>query len=161
MPTIHATLRFAGGRVKGLSPAVDPDEPLRKGEAASAGGGEPGEPGEQGPPGRSFYERRIQQVPAASGVVECNWALYDEIRLTLTGNATLVFNGANDGQGCTLKVAQDATGGRTLALPSNVRYSADITAYAATVGAGKKDRIGFIRDGDDSMYDFVSVIKGF
>lgn len=211
MPVVHATMRFAGGRIKGLVPAVDPDEPQRKAEAGEGGpgGGEPGAdgksayqswldignsgsevdfiaslkstepgppgdqgepgadstvpgpPGDQGEPGISFFQRRVQTVAGVSGTVACDWSLYDEIRLALTGNVALTFSGAADGQGCTLKISQDAAGSRTVALPGNVRYSTDITGYAPSTAGSKTDRIGFIHDAGDSKYDFVSVIKGF
>lgn len=209
MATILSTLRLAGGRIKGLSPAVDADEPLRKGEGSTGGGGADGKsayqswldlgnvgteadfiaslastvagptgdagppgdpgldgadstvPGPAGPRGLSFYQRRVQTVAGVTGTFACDWSLYDEVRLALVGNVTLTFSGAADGQGCTLKIGQDATGGRTVGLPGNVRYSSDITGYAPSTAANKTDRVGFIHDGGDSKYDFVSVIKGF
>lgn len=120
-----------------------------------------GDPGDPGDPGRDFYNRRIQTVATSGTAVTCNWNDYDEIRITLTDNATLTFTGGNDGQGCTLKIKQDATGGRTVTLPANVRFNADVTAYTATTTANKSDRIGFINDAADGKYDFVSMIKGF
>lgn len=116
--------------------------------------------GEQGERGLSFYQRRVHSA-SISGAYTCDWSLYDEIRLTLTGNVTLTFSGAADGQGCTLKLKQDATGGRTVTLDANVRFNLDVTAYTPTATAAKSDRLGFIRDATDNKYDFVSVIKGF
>ena len=113
------------------------------------------------PPAALVYQRRVQTVGTATGAVTCNWGLYDEIRLTLTGSVTLTFSGANDGQGCTLKLVQGGAGSHTVALDGAVRYSADITGYTPTATAGKGDRLGFIRDVGDGKYDFVSVIKGF
>lgn len=52
MVAVHTSLTMVGGRMRGLSPAVDNDEPLRKGEASE---GTPGE-GEPGPPGKSAYQ---------------------------------------------------------------------------------------------------------
>lgn len=40
-------------------------------------------------------------------------------KLTLTGNSTLVINGLKGGEYGTLEIIQDATGSRTLTLPSN------------------------------------------
>ena len=105
--------------------------------------------------------RRILTVPAATGAVTINWALYDEVRLTLVGNVALTFTGATDGQGCTLKLVQDATGSRLLTIGTNVRFSTDVPSLALTTTAGKRDRVGFIFDAPDGVYDFVSVIKGF
>lgn len=229
MPAIHSNLVFVGSRrIRGLVPAVNADEPLRKNESSTGGGasaydiavtngfvgdeaawlaslvGGPGTngengtdgtdgddganglsayavavangfvgsqaawlasllgaPGSNGTAGRDFFNRRIQTVTGATGAVTCDWSTYDEIRLNLVGNVTLTFSGANDGQGCTLKLKQDATGSRTVALPANVRYSVDIPGFTATTTASKADRIGFINDQGDGKYDFVSLIKGF
>lgn len=119
-----------------------------------------GPKGDTGNAGRSFYERRVQSI-TANGAVTCDWALYDEIRLTLTGNTMLSFNAGNDGQGCTLKIKQNGVGNFTLTLPASVRFNADVVGYTNTKTADKADRIGFIYDAPDSRYDFVSVIKGF
>ncbi len=113
--------------------------------------------------GASFNQRRIGSIVASavSGAINCNWANFDEIRVLLDANGTLTFSGGNDGQGCTLKVKQDGTGGRTLALPASLRFNADITGYTPTTTANKADRVGFIYDAGDNKYDFVSVVKGF
>lgn len=111
--------------------------------------------------GRNFQQRRIQTVGSATGAVTCEWALYDEIRLTLTGDVVLTFTGAVDGQGCTLKIIQGGAGSHDVTLDGDVRFSEDITAYIPSTAATKGDRLGFIRDSADSKYDFVSIIKGF
>ncbi|MGH8032522.1 MAG: hypothetical protein ACREO8_09205 [Luteimonas sp.] len=122
--------------------------------------GEQGEQGEQGPPGIAA-NRRVQVITETdSGLVACDWNSYDEIRVTLTSNTTFTFSGALDGQGCILKIKQDGTGGRTVALPSGVRYNALITAYFVTATADKADKVGFVFDGTDSRYDIVSIVPG-
>jgi hypothetical protein len=125
--------------------------------------GDKGNDGDIGPQGVSFFNRRIQTIlaSATSGAVTCNWNNFDEIRVTLDANTTLTFIGGNDGQGCTLKLKQDATGTRTLTMASSVRFNADIVSYTTTAAANKADRLGFIYDSADNKYDFVSVIKGF
>lgn len=105
--------------------------------------------------------RRIQTISAASGAIICNWANYDEIRLRLTGNVTLTFQGPNDGQGCLLKLTQDATGGRTVTLPATVRYNALVQHYDPTPTPGATDKVGFIYDSADGTYDFVTFVPGF
>lgn len=118
--------------------------------------------GPRGLQGLSFFNRRVQTIPTVvGGTATCDWGLYDEIRITLDANVTLTFTGGTDGQGCTLKLKQDATGGRTVTLPGAVRFNADITGYTTTTTASKSDRVGFIHDAGDSKFDFVSVIKGF
>ncbi|ASK91042.1 hypothetical protein KWH04_01210 [Xanthomonas campestris pv. trichodesmae] len=122
--------------------------------------GKQGEPGIQGPPGIAA-NRRVQLVTDTdTGLVACDWNAYDEIRVTLTSNTTFTFSGALDGQGCILKIKQDSVGGRTVALPSGVRYNALITTYFVTTIAGKADKVGFVFDGADSRYDIVSIVPG-
>lgn len=122
--------------------------------------GPQGPQGEQGPPGIAA-NRRVQVIAETdSGLVACDWNSYDEIRVTLTSNTTFTFSGALDGQGCIMKVKQDSTGGRTVVLPSGVRYNALITTYSVTSGANKADKVGFVFDGTDSRYDIVSIVPG-
>jgi hypothetical protein len=71
------------------------------------------------------------------------------------------FTGAVDGQKLILEIIQDATGSRTFAFPSSVRYGTDITAITLTTTASKTDRIGFIYNSSAAKYDVVAVIKGF
>ena len=105
--------------------------------------------------------RRIQTITAASGAIICNWANYDEIRMRLVGDVTLTFQGAVDGQGCLLKFTQDATGGRNVTLPGTIRYNALVQSYTTTPTPGLSDKIGFIYDTGDSVYDFVTFVPGF
>lgn len=107
----------------------------------------------------TYLPRRIFRNAAATGTITINWALYDEARLTLTGNITLVFSGAADGQGCVVKLKQDGTGGWGVTMPSQTRYSLDIPGYANTIAPGAIDRIGFLYDNDDTKYDFVSMVR--
>lgn len=115
----------------------------------------------RGDPGPSSNaSRRILTVTSASGAVVCNWLLYDEIRLRLTGPITLNFTGARDGQGCLLKIQQDAVGGRLVTLPANVRFNTLVQFYAPSPNPGIVDKIGFIYDGADSSYDLSALIQG-
>lgn len=122
--------------------------------------GAQGPQGEQGPPGISAA-RRVQTITSTpTGAVTCDWASYDEIRVTLTTDTTFTFAGALDGQGCILKVKQDATGGRLVNLPASARFNAILTAFSASTAAGRADLLGFRYDGDDARYDFVSLVPG-
>lgn len=122
--------------------------------------GAQGDRGEQGPAGLAAA-RRVQLVADTdTGSVACDWSAYDEIRITLTANTTLTFAGALDGQGCILKLRQDAVGSRSVSLPANVRTNAIIAAYSPTLVAGKADLVGVRYDGQDSRYDLVSLIQG-
>lgn len=114
--------------------------------------------GAQGLP--SNISRRIQTINSASGAIICNWALYDEIRLRLVGDVTLVFQSAVDGQGCLVKLTQDSVGGHTVTLPASVRYNTLLTSYVASSAPGLADKVGFIYDSGDSKYDLVSLVPG-
>lgn len=122
--------------------------------------GDKGDKGDPGPPGIPS-QRRIQIVANTdTGAVPCDWGAYDEIQIHLTANATLTFVNALPGQGCILKLRQDATGGRNVTLPASVRYNRLITSYSNTNGPNDGDKIGFQYDDSDSVYDFVSVVPG-
>lgn len=122
--------------------------------------GEKGDRGDPGAPGIPSL-RRIQTIADTdTGSVTCDWSAYDEIRVTLTTNATFSFTGALDGQGCVLKLKQGGVGGYTATFDAAVRFNALIPSYAPTSALGKADKVGFVYDGGDGKYDFVSVVPG-
>lgn len=100
-------------------------------------------------------------VTTASGTYTCNWANYDVIEVTISANTTFTFSGAVSGQKCLLKIKQDATGSRTVTLPSSVRFGTDVTSYTATTTASKKDYVGFVYDSADAKYDLLAINKDF
>ena len=104
--------------------------------------------------------RRVYVNAAASGSLTINWALYDVAVLTVVGNLSLTFSGATQEQGCIVRLKQDGVGGRTVSLPSSVRYGSALTGYAPSTASNVSDRIGFIYDSIDNKYDFVSAVKG-
>lgn len=116
---------------------------------------------------RSFYQEPVTQIPkrigtpAYSGTINCDWGLYDLIRITLTGNATLTFSGATDGQNCQLELTQDVTGSRIITWPATVRASTDLPMPALTTTANKMDKFGFQRNTGADKYDLSAVLKGF
>lgn len=122
--------------------------------------GEKGDRGETGPPGGTV--RRIHTIPDTdTGSVVCDWAAFDEIRITLTTDTSLSFSGASDGQGCILKLKQNAVGGWAVTLPASaVRFNSLIDSYNNTRTAGRADKIGFVYDAGDTRYDFVSIVPG-
>lgn len=122
--------------------------------------GAKGDQGDQGPPGIPSM-RRIQIIANSdTGSVVCDWNSYDEIRVTLTANTTFDFSGALDGQGCVLKIRQGGAGGWTVDFGTDVRFNSLISTFNPTLLAGKADKLGFVYDGQDSLYDFVSVVPG-
>ena len=104
--------------------------------------------------------RRIQTITSASGAVVCNWENFDEIRMRLTGDVTLTFVGAVNGQGCMIKFEQDAVGGRTVTLPTQVRYNALVPSFEMNPNPGKIDKLAFIFDAGDSRYDLQGFTPG-
>lgn len=122
--------------------------------------GDKGDKGDAGPPGAP-YSRRVQVIASTpTGAVDCDWSAYDEIRVTLTSPTSFQFNGALDGQGCILKIRQDAVGGRPATLPSTVRFNQVIGDYNATQTPGRIDLVGFRYDDEDGRYDLVSLVPG-
>jgi hypothetical protein len=66
--------------------------------------------------------------------------------LTLSANSALTFPAAVSGKQFTLGLTQDATGSRTVAWPSTVRWAGG-TAPALTATAAKTDVLSFLSDG--------------
>ncbi|ATS92294.1 tail assembly protein [Stenotrophomonas phage vB_SmaS_DLP_5] len=122
--------------------------------------GPKGDTGPQGPPGIPS-QRRIQEVSDTNtGSVLCDWNAYDEIRITLTTDTLLEFTGALDGQGCVVKVRQDAVGSHEVSFSPNVRFNSLIPSYNATMTPMKADRLGFVYDAGDDAYDFHAIVNG-
>jgi hypothetical protein len=115
--------------------------------------------GAQGPP-RAPATCRVETIDSAVAAV-LNWSAFDEYRVTLSADFAPGFAGAADGQRLVLTIIQDGTGGRSVSLPDNVRYSTDLPSYSATGSAGRSDKLGFIFNATDQCYDLVAVIKGF
>ena len=82
-------------------------------------------------------------------------------KITLGHDVTFTFSGAKAGDKLIVTIKQNDAAAKTVTLPGDVRYGTDITSYAVTVTLDKKDKLGFIYDGDDSKYDLVAVSKGF
>lgn len=116
-----------------------------------------------GPRGlNSNQARRIHTSNSVSGTFICNWALYDEVRIRLVGDVTLVFQGAVDGQGCSVKISQDSAGGHDVTLPTNVRYNQFVgSGYTVSQAPNLVDRVAFIYDSSSSTYDFSALAPGF
>lgn len=123
--------------------------------------GATGATGPQGPAGIPS-QRRIQEILSTpTGSVVCDWDAYDEIRITITAPLSITFTGALDGQGCVLKLMQNATGGFAVTLPtSQVRFNDAIPLYINTKAANRGDKLGFMYDDSDTIYDFVSNVPG-
>lgn len=115
----------------------------------------------------SFIKAKAYQpTPLAvtfSATPNFNVSLGDPLTMTLTGNVTgATFSGGVDGQKITIRLRQDATGGRTFAFDSSfVRFGTDITGITLSTGANKTDYIGLVYHASDAKYDIVAFTKGF
>ena len=98
---------------------------------------------------------------AASLTLDC--ATADVFKVTLTGNVTIAFSNAVDGQKIEVRLTQDATGARTVTWDSAIAYGTDLTsalALATTTG-NKQDKFGFEYDSTAAQYQMVSCARGF
>lgn len=105
---------------------------------------------------------RVAAVPyAASIILDCSTA--DVFRIgTLTGNTTIAFSNASDGQKIQVITTQDATGGRTVSWDSAVTFGSDITAaLAASAGPNKVDYFGVQFNNTASKYHMIAVARGY
>jgi hypothetical protein len=73
---------------------------------------------------------------ADGATVTADCTLADRFITTIGGNRTLALSTPADGQTIELWVVQDATGGRTLAFPSNVNFEGGITPSLSGVANG-------------------------
>lgn len=103
--------------------------------------------------------REAVDLGDVSGTVVCNWSKNREIRMRLTGNATLQFTDPSPGDSCILSI-YSLSGLLTLSLPGNVSYSAGIPAYVVPQSTAVHDRIGLIYSTGPSRYDLVAIAKG-
>lgn len=77
--------------------------------------------------------------------------------VTLSGNRTLLITGAAAGQAGRLAVRQDATGGRTLALPSGSK-TAGGGGVVPSAAAGALDFLTYYYDGVTFHW---TILRGF
>lgn len=108
-----------------------------------------------------FATARVQTLTCADNVT-VDWSLGGTAEIALDrATTTLAFTGALNGQRCVLIVKQYAGIG-AVAFGAEVRAGADpASPPALTATAGKKDYLGYIYNGTDGKYDFVSITKGF
>lgn len=95
-----------------------------------------------------------------ASTVAINWNDANCQRITLGGSTTLTFTGGVDGEKLILELKQDATGGRQITLPSNVRFSTTIPGVTLSAGGGRIDKLGFMFNATDNKYDLVAVTYG-
>lgn len=92
-------------------------------------------------------------------------SLNDFFRVVLGGNRTLGnptnVPGAGQTQMLLFEIRQDGTGSRTLALDTNYRLGADITAVTLSTAANKTDYLGVRYNVTDSKWDVIAFVKGY
>lgn len=138
---------------------------LAGGGTGGGGGGTPGQDGTDGTNGVDGKDGVGFRAPAAlaySANLAINCANAETFNVAaLTGNVTLAFSGAVDGQKILVNLQQDATGGRTVAFGPEVAFSADMPSIALSTAAGASDALGFIYHAASGKYRAVSHVKGF
>lgn len=104
----------------------------------------------------------LVQTLTDAATIATDASLGSHCRVTLGGNRTLgnPTNGV-DGQRMVWEIIQDGTGGRTLTPDTKFLFGSDITSWALSAGAGKRDLIGAIYNSGLDKWLVVSLIKGF
>jgi hypothetical protein len=113
-------------------------------------------------PARFRKPDEIVQTLTCADNVTVNWSLGSTAQITLDRvTTTFAFTGARNGQRCILIIKQ-YSGPGAIAFGAEARGGTDLTLPPTlTATAGKKDYLGFIYNGADSKYDFVSISKGY
>jgi len=88
-----------------------------------------------------------------------DWSKSNYFTLTATANMTYGFSNASDGQTITIKVTQDATGGRTLTNTSAVKWPGGVVGVLSTA-ANAVDIICYTYDAATGFY-YATISKGF
>jgi len=104
----------------------------------------------------------LVQSKASGDTVNIDWSFGSTAIVTLDrATTTFSFSGAKNGQRCVLICVQDGTGSRAVAFGAEVRAGTDLSSPPTLSGANLTDYLGYIYNGSDSKYDFVSLAKGF
>lgn len=85
-------------------------------------------------------------------------------KVTLGGNRSLVVTGGSadlDGKQFVVRVKQDGTGNRTLALSTGINVGTDLASAPLSTSANLTDYLAFVYRHETAKADFVSIIKGF
>jgi hypothetical protein len=105
---------------------------------------------------------KIVQTLTDADAVTVDWSKGSTAEITLDRATTaFTFSGAYNGQRCVLIIKQYAGPG-AVTFTSEVRAGTDLASPPTlTATTGLKDYLGYIYNGTDSKYDFVSLIQGF
>jgi len=105
-----------------------------------------------------------QTAAIAAGVLTANLSGISHLRILLNQNiTTMTLTCTVDGQKTIIEFKQDATGSRTVAWPSNVRFSSDLVegSFAPSSVAGETSYHGLIYNASSGTFDALAITKGF
>jgi len=105
---------------------------------------------------------KLVQTLTDADAVTVDWIKGSTAEITLDRATTaFTFSGAYNGQRCVLIIKQYAGTG-AVTFTSEVRAGTDLSSPPTlTSTTDKKDYLGYIYNGTDSKYDFVSLSQGF
>ena len=105
---------------------------------------------------------KIVQTLTDADAVTIDWSRGSTAEITLDRATTeFTFSGAYNGQRCVLIIKQ-YSGPGAVTFGAEVRAGADLESPPTlTETENKKDYLGYIYNGTDSKYDFVSMTQGF
>lgn len=106
----------------------------------------------------------VQSASISSGAVTIDFANGPHVRISLTENITsMTLTPDQDGQRIIIEMTQDNTGGRTVAWPSNVRFSTDLPSgdFVPDAAADKKTYFGLVYHTSNAKFDALAITKGF
>ena len=123
--------------------------------------GQSGQDGVMFPDNTVLYSavKRVKSYASSGGAVTINWSECEVAKITLTEATTFTFTGGIDMQTYLLEIKQGASA-YNVTMPSSVRFGADMPLYVAS-GAGKRDKLLFMRSATEGTYDLISASKGF
>jgi hypothetical protein len=76
-------------------------------------------------------------------------------------NSTYTLTAGSEGRYLLLRMKQDATGSRTIAFDTSVKFGSDLTAYTATTTASKTDCIGLQYNLAATAWFILAVAHGY
>ena len=96
---------------------------------------------------------------AASLTLDCSTA--DIFIVTLTGDITIDFSNAIDGQKVQVILKQDATGNRLVTWGTSVAFGTDVATAVASTAANKTDYFGLHYNATAAKYHMMAVARGY
>lgn len=104
---------------------------------------------------------RRSQAPAYATSMTVDCSTGDVFDITMTANTTLTLANAFDGQTITLRLKQDATGGRTVTWGSPIHFGSDIPSITLSTGASLTDVVVLMYVAATNNYWVMSYARGF